>query len=92
MDRFAPETTGGRLPVQRYLSTKLLNRITFYELDAISIFQPNILNNLELDEEYMSEKNKGEPDRSKEVLQTQQFSFWTLLLDKSKSNIQKPYL
>lgn len=65
MDRFAPEVTGGRLPVQRYLSTKLLNRITFYELDALRKIIPDIVNGLSMDKIY-----EGEPERSMEVLQS----------------------
>ena len=65
MDRFAPEATGGRLPVQRYLSTKLLNRITFYELGALRRIIPNVANELPMDEKY-----EGEPERSIEVLQS----------------------
>jgi hypothetical protein len=65
MDRFAPEATGGRQPVQRYLSTKLLNRITFYELDALRRIIPDVVNGLPMDREY-----SGEPERSIEVLQS----------------------
>ena len=64
LDRFAPEATGGRQPVQRYLSTKLLNRITFYELDALRKIIPDVVNGLSMDKKY-----EGEPDRSVEVLQ-----------------------
>ncbi|MDH4161537.1 MAG: hypothetical protein OEW15_02445 [Nitrospirota bacterium] len=65
MDRFAPESTGGRQPVQRYLCTKLLNRITFYELDALRRIFPEVVNGLSVDTEYL-----GEPERSIEVLQS----------------------
>lgn len=65
MDRFAPESTGGRQPVQRYLSTKLLNRITFYELDALRRVIPDVVNGLSMDSEY-----EGEPERAIEVLQS----------------------
>lgn len=65
MDRFAPEATGGRQPVQRYLSTKLLNRITFYELDALRRIIPDVINGLSMDKAY-----SGEPERSIEVLQS----------------------
>ena len=66
LNRFAPEATGGRLPVQRYLSTKLLNRITFYELNALRKIIPNeIINGLSMDGMY-----EDEPDRAKEVLQS----------------------
>lgn len=65
LDRFAPEATGGRLPVQRYLSAKLLNRITFYELNALRRFVPQIVNGLAKDKEY-----ENEPERTVEILQT----------------------
>lgn len=65
LDRFAPEATGGRQPVQRYLSTKLLNRITFYELDALRKIIPDVINGLSMDKKY-----EGEPERSVEVLQS----------------------
>lgn len=65
MDRFAPEATGGRQPVQRYLSAKLLNRITFYELDALRRVIPDVVNGLSMDSEY-----EGEPERAIEVLQS----------------------
>ena len=67
IDRFAPEATGGRQLVPRYLSTKLLNRITFYELHALRKIIPEvaIVNGLSMDDKY-----EGEPDRSDEVLQS----------------------
>jgi len=65
LNRFAPEATGGRLPVQRYLSLKLLNRITFYELNALRKIIPDIINGLSMDDKY-----EGEPDRAVEVLQS----------------------
>ncbi len=66
LNRFTPEATGGRLPVQRYLSKKLLNRITFYELSALRKIIPNgIINSLSMDGMY-----EDEPDRAKEVLQS----------------------
>ena len=68
MARFAP-AAGGRLPVQRYLSAGLLNRITFSELDALRDQLPGILNKLPLDSLY--DKNLGsEPQRNQEVLQS----------------------
>lgn len=65
LDRFAPEATGGRQPVQRYLSTKLLNRITFYELDALRKIISDVVNGLSMDKKY-----EGEPERAVEVLQS----------------------
>src|SRR5205085_961965 len=46
LDRFAPAAGGGRLPIPRYLSVNLLNRITFTELDALRALVPGILNGL----------------------------------------------
>jgi hypothetical protein len=64
IDRFFP-STGGRLPILRYLSKSLLNRITFSEKDAISRFVPGVINNLPHDAAY-----NPEPERQKEVLQS----------------------
>lgn len=65
LDRFAPEASGGRLPVQRYLSTSLLNRVTFIELNALRKLVPQIVNGLPSDKEY-----DEEPERAIEVLQS----------------------
>ncbi len=64
IDRFFP-STGGRLPILRYLSKSLLNRITFSEKDAISRFVPGVINNLPHDADY-----NPELERQKEVLQS----------------------
>jgi hypothetical protein len=69
LDRFGPSPGGGRLPVQRYLSRRLLSRITFYELDALRKSNPKILNGLPLDSLYDPSKG-SEPARNKEVLQS----------------------
>ncbi len=66
LERFTPSNTGGRLPIQRYFSNGLLNRITFYELEALKEQVPEILNNFETDDIY----SNGEPDRANEVLQS----------------------
>jgi hypothetical protein len=74
LNRFLP-AGGGRLPIQRYLSKTLLNRITFYELDQIIRLRtrdpaiPNILNGMETDAMYPSDQGY-EPDRAIEVTQT----------------------
>lgn len=68
LDRFMP-AGGGRLPIQRYLSKVLLNRITFYELHQLRQFFPLILNRLPSDDLY-PEDNGSEPERNVEVLQT----------------------
>jgi len=66
LERFAPTASGGRQPIQRYLSSRLLNRITFIELDALRRAFPEIVNGLKRDAEY----DTAEPERSKEVLQS----------------------
>jgi hypothetical protein len=68
LDRFLP-AEGGRLPVQRYLSKRLLNRITFFELDQLRKLYPDALNGLETDSLYPAEEG-SEPNRPDEVLQT----------------------
>jgi hypothetical protein len=69
LDRFAPPIGGGRLPVERYLSCSLLNRITFYELAALREIAPEVLNGLPTDELY-PEAGGSQPQRNQEVLQS----------------------
>lgn len=64
MDRFFP-SKGGRLPIIRYLSKLLLNRITVSEKDAIEGFVPEIINTLSHDKDY-----DPEPQRNMEVFQS----------------------
>jgi len=64
IERFFP-SAGGRLPIVRYLSKSVLNRITFSEKDAISPFVPGVINQLSHDSDY-----NPEPERSEEVLQS----------------------
>jgi hypothetical protein len=64
MESYFP-SSGGRLPVMRYLSKLLLNRITFSEKEALSIFAPNVINNLPHDADY-----SPEPERTMEILQS----------------------
>ncbi len=64
MNRFFP-VGGGRLPIIRYLSKLLLNRITFSEKDAVAPFVPGVINGLPHDADYAPE-----PDRAVEVLQS----------------------
>ncbi|MBU0767818.1 MAG: hypothetical protein KJ687_01815, partial [Proteobacteria bacterium] len=54
------------LPIIRYLSKSLLNRIMFSEKDAISQFVPGVINNLPHDDDYVPEPL----ERQKEVLQS----------------------
>ena len=67
LDRFAPQALGGRLPVVRYLSCALLNRITYFELEAVRVAVPQVLNGLPTDAYYPV---GNEPERNKEVLQS----------------------
>lgn len=69
LGRFLPSVGGGRLPILRYLSKLLLNRITFFELHQLRTMYPAVLNGLETDELYPAD-NGSEPERTNEVLQT----------------------
>jgi hypothetical protein len=64
IDRFFP-SPGGRLPLIRYLSKLLLNRITISEKEALTPFVSGVLNRLPYDKEY-----DPEPERTREVLQS----------------------
>ena len=64
IDRFFP-SSGGRLPIIRYLSKLLLNRIMFSEKEAVKGFVPGVINRLAHDADY-----DPEPERSEEVLQS----------------------
>jgi len=68
MDRFAPPAGGGRLPIERYLSCGLMNRITFDELGRLRDEVPAILNGLGTDKLYPEESSQ--PQRNQEVLQS----------------------
>ena len=74
IDRFAPSSGMARLPIQRYLSVGLLNRITYFELDALREIVPGVLNALPLDRLYPITENGeargSEPKRAEEVLQS----------------------
>lgn len=65
LDRFQPQPSGGRRPIKRYLSTRLLNRITFTEKEALSGIVPAITNGLPHDAAY-----DPEPDTTAEMTQT----------------------
>jgi hypothetical protein len=97
LNRFLPAGQG-RLPIQRYLSKRLLNRITYYELDQLREICPKVLNQLETDAFYPSgegavypdgEPGHGsEPKRADEVLQSWQ-TIRTLCEDLSEADITK---
>jgi len=65
INRYVRSVKGGRLPIVRYLSNLILNRITFSERTAVANLMPDINNGLPHDEDY----EKGEPARNVEVLQ-----------------------
>ena len=75
MDRFFP-AGGGRQPIIRYLSKVLLNRITYFEKDALlSVGFDKVLNGLTRDVDYTSESTDTsdydpKPARADEVLQS----------------------
>jgi len=69
LDRFAPSAGGGRLPIQRYLSLALLNRITFFEFNQLRTMFPAIVNKLAGDELYKPD-DASEPQRNMEVVQS----------------------
>jgi hypothetical protein len=75
MDRFEPSREGGRQPIPRYLSTKLINRITHFELDQLRTLRlansriPEVLNGLPTDSLYDPADN-SEPQRAVEVMQS----------------------
>ncbi|MFC1452078.1 hypothetical protein ACFLSJ_01885 [Verrucomicrobiota bacterium] len=65
LDRFQPPPSGGRRPIKRYLSTRLLNRVTFTEREALSEIVPSVTNGLPHDADY-----NPEPDTTTEILQS----------------------
>lgn len=70
LDRFSPPSLGGRRPVYRYLSTRLLNSIRFDELQLLRGRFPEILNDLQTDEYYDPENGSMPNGQLQEVLQT----------------------
>lgn len=69
LDRFAPPSPGGRRPVYRYLSTRLLNSIRFDELQLLRGRFPEILNGLPTDEFYDPDNGSMPDGQLQEVLQ-----------------------
>lgn len=69
LNRFGEQPSGGRLPVPRYLSVNLLNRITFTELDQLRGILPEILNNSVTTDALYAADRGSEPQRNQEVLQ-----------------------
>lgn len=65
MGRYVKGSGGGRLPLIRYLSTTLLNRITISERQAFAEVVPDVVNALGTDTLY----ERKEPGRTQEALQ-----------------------
>jgi len=70
LDRFAPPLPGGRRPVPRYLSTRLINSIRVDELQLLRGRFPEIINGLSTDGYYDPEKGSMPENQVEEVLQT----------------------
>ena len=68
MGRYIKGTSGGQLPIIRYLSKKLINRITINEREAFVEVVPEILNDLSSDSFYLGR----EPSRTEETIQAWQ--------------------
>jgi hypothetical protein len=68
MARYVRGTGGGQLPLVRYLSLKLLNRITVNEREAFVEVVPDIMNGLSTDSLYEGRQ----PSRTDEALQSWQ--------------------
>lgn len=72
LDRFSPPLPGGRRPVMRYLSKRLLNSIRFDELQLLRGRFPEVLNGLDSDYFFNSENGSMPNGQLEEVLQTWQ--------------------
>jgi hypothetical protein len=70
LDRFSPPSPGGRRPVYRYLSTRLLNSVRFDELQLLRGRFPEILNDLPTDAYYDPDNGSMPDGQLQEVLQT----------------------
>ena len=71
MDRFSPPpASGGRRPVLRYLSKRLLNSLRFDEVQRLRGRFPQILNGLSSDSYYLEENGSEPNDQIEEVIQT----------------------
>lgn len=68
MSIFRNSRSGGRLPIQRYLSVGLMARILHTDLNAWRTIVPEIVNGLESDDIFIND-NGNEPERALEVLQ-----------------------
>lgn len=68
MGRYIRSSSGGQLPLVRYLSKRLLNRINVNEREAFAEVMPEIMNNLSADQWYLGRQ----PSRTEEAIQTWQ--------------------
>jgi hypothetical protein len=86
LDQFVQSVGGGRLPIQRYLSKALFNRIRFDELRAWRGLVPEIVNGLATDSIYADDNE--EPERAREVLQSWE-ALNALNTETARGNIQQ---
>jgi hypothetical protein len=70
MGRFLPALGGGRMPIARYLTKLLLNRITYFELNNLRSWLPAVMNSLPTDEKYPLENGSEPSSRLDEILQS----------------------
>jgi hypothetical protein len=75
LERFLPERSGGRMPIKRYLSIALWNRIRFDEMEAFEEFLPEVKNGLDCDSFFTPEPD----NRDEEMLQS-----WEALKEMNK--------
>ena len=68
LDRFSPPVSGGRRPVPRYLSARLINSIRVDEFQLLRGRFPEIANGLSTDEFYNVEKGSMPDNQVEEVL------------------------
>jgi hypothetical protein len=61
-----PDGQGGKTPMVRYVSKRLLNRVKSNDLTTYSSILPDVLNGLDHDQDY----TEAIPDRTAEALQT----------------------
>ncbi len=78
LGRYIKSSSGGQLPLVRYLSKKLLNRITINERAAFVEVIPGIMNGLPADSFYEG----PQPSRSEEVLQA-----WQSIVSLNNENV-----
>lgn len=70
LSRFQLNSGGGRRPVPRYLSQRLLNSLRYDELDRTRANYPELLNGLPTDSYYIAEDGSQPNSQDEEILQT----------------------